>query len=228
MLNNVVNPQCLRYFDMMKNDEYLIVFGISGKIKASFFKKENEIYEYFHLFNIKKISEYKKFKYPISFLFRNEPFADKYQYNICDHKTWAEKIRESNLTEVKKQLEKDDDNNAKLIYKKILTDGGKFVTFDEYRVTHGGLLVCAVASDEDYYWVYVDFDLNICLSSCVGKYDFIDSKAKHFTELRQMIEEHPEELYEKILKCFGRSSDAIFTPVIISNELKKEVDYEKG
>lgn len=226
MLNNIVNTQCIRYFNDMKNDEYLIILGISGKVKASFFKKDGEIYEYFHIFNVKKISEYKDFKYPISFLFRNEPFADKYQYVLCDKKKWSESIRESNLTSVKKELEKDGDNTAKLIYNEILRDGGKFVTFNNLLSTDQRLLVCAVASDEDYYWVCIDNDLNIRLSSCVGDYDVIDyTTNKSLEKLKKMSEEHPVELYEKVVRAFDGSNDAIFTPVIINDNFKKEVYY---
>lgn len=219
---NVVNSDCVRYFQLMKDGQYLAIIDQKGIVRASFFKKEGKLYEYFDIFTVKSLDDYKEFAYPLSFLFRNEPLAKTYTYVICDQNQWSEQIKANNLKWAKDKLDEDGDNNAKLIYKDILKDGGKFVSFGS-RFNNGGLLVCAVSSDEDYYWAYIESNLKIHLSSCVGGYDIIDGDEVEFNILNYLIENDPESLYQRVLERFKGTSDAIFTPVIISETFKKEV-----
>lgn len=219
---NVVNSDCVRYFQLMKDGQYLVIIDQKGIVRASFFKKEGKLYEYFDIFTVKSLDDYKEFAYPLSFLFRNKPLAKTYTYVICDQNQWCEQIKANNLKWAKDKLDEDDDNNAKLIYKDILKDGGKFVSFGS-RFNNNGLLVCAVSSDEDYYWVYIESNLKIHLSSCVGGYDIIDGDEVEFNILKYLIENDPESLYQRVLERFKGTSDAIFTPVIISETFKKEV-----
>ena len=85
-----------------------------------------------------------------------------------------------------------------------------------------GLLVCAVSSDEDYYWVYIETNLKVHLSSCVGGYEIIEGNEVEFSILKHLIENDPESLYLRILENFKGTSDAIFTPIVISETFKKE------
>ena len=62
-------------------------------------------------------------------MFRNEPNAKTYIYHICDEYEWNERLKANNLKWAKDKLDEDGDNNTKLIYKDILKDGGKFVSF---------------------------------------------------------------------------------------------------
>ena len=64
-------------------------------------------------------------------------------------------------------LKSQESNNAKFIYNNIKKDQGKFIKFD-----YGGegLLLTVVATDEDYYYVYLTKDKKIKLNTCVSEY----------------------------------------------------------
>nr|DAF43855.1 MAG TPA: hypothetical protein [Myoviridae sp. ctNQV2] len=217
---NIVNCDCIRYFQLMKDNQYLAIIDQEGIIKASFIKMNGKIYEYFDIFTIKCLDDYKEFAYPLSFLFRNEPNAKTYIYHICDEYEWNEILKANNLKWAREKL-KDNNSNAKLIYEEILKDGGKFVSFGSLP-NDVGLLVCAVSSDEDYYWVYIETNLKVHLSSCVGGYEIIEGNEVEFNILKHLIENDPESLYLRILENFKGTSDAIFTPIVISETFKKE------
>jgi hypothetical protein len=204
----------------MKDNQYLAIIDQESIIKASFIKMGGKIYEYFDIFTIKCLDDYKEFAYPLSFLFRNEPNAKTYIYHICDEYEWNERLKANNLKWAKEEL-KDSNSNAKLIYEEILKDGGKFVSFGSLP-NDVGLLVCAVSSDEDYYWVYIETNLKVHLSSCVGGYEIIEGNEVEFNILKHLIENDPESLYLRILENFKGTSDAIFTPIVISKTFKKE------
>lgn len=218
---NIVNCDCIRYFQLMKDNQYLAIIDQEGIIKASFIKMNGKIYEYFDIFTIKCLDDYKEFAYSLSFLFRDEPNAKTYIYHICDEYEWNERLKANNLKWAKENLDEDGDNNTKLIYKDILKDGGKFVSFGSLP-NDVGLLVCAVSSDEDYYWVYIETNLKVHLSSCVGGYEIIEGNEVEFNILKHLIENDPESLYLRILENFKGTSDAIFTPIVISETFKKE------
>lgn len=218
---NIVNCDCIRYFQLMKDNQYLAIIDQEGIIKASFIKMNGKIYEYFDIFTIKCLDDYKEFAYSLSFLFRDEPNAKTYIYHICDEYEWNERLKANNLKWAKEKLDEDGDNNTKLIYKDILKDGGKFVSFGSLP-NDVGLLVCAVSSDEDYYWVYIETNLKVHLSSCVGGYEIIEGNEVEFNILKHLIENDPESLYLRILEHFKGTSDAIFTPIVISEMFKKE------
>lgn len=218
---NIVNCDCIRYFQLMKDNQYLAIIDQEGIIKASFIKMNGKIYEYFDIFTIKCLDDYKEFAYSLSFLFRDEPNAKTYIYHICDEYEWNERLKANNLKWAKEELDEDGDNNTKLIYKDILKDGGKFVSFGSLP-NDVGLLVCAVSSDEDYYWVYIETNLKVHLSSCVGGYEIIEGNEVEFNILKHLIENDPESLYLRILENFKGTSDAIFTPIVISETFKKE------
>lgn len=218
---NIINCDCVRYFQLMKDNQYLAIIDQEGIIKASFIKMGGKIYEYFDIFTIKCLDDYKEFAYSLSFLFRDEPNAKTYIYHICDEYEWNERLKANNLKWAKEKLDEDGDNNTKLIYKDILKDGGKFVSFGSLP-NDVGLLVCAVSSDEDYYWVYIETNLKVHLSSCVGGYEIIEGNEVEFSILKHLIENDPESLYLRILENFKGTSDAIFTPIVISETFKKE------
>lgn len=213
----IINSDCVKYFNLLKNNEWLLILDDKRIIIASFFKTEDEIYEYFYLFNIKKIKTYKEFKYPLSFLFRNEPNSNSYVYHICSNEERSKTLKQNNLFFVNKELESDNDNNAKSIHNDILKDGGKFISFGDSNII-GGLLVCAVSSDEDYYWAYITTNLDVQLSSCVGGYEILDGDCVEFNILKHLIDNEPEYLIEIVHKSFEDSTDAIFTPVIVNQK----------
>lgn len=217
---NIINSDCIDYFHQMKNGEYLTIIDQEGNVKASFFKKEEKFYEYFNIFTATPLDDYKEFASPLSFLFRNEPSVKTYTYHICNQAQWSKQIKISNFKNVLKELTESGNNNAKFISKKIDIDGGKLVSFGS-SLNFKGLLVCAVATDEDYYWVYIDTNLGVNLSSCVGGYEFIDGNGVEFNILRNLMESDPESLYQRVLERFENTSDAIFTSIVISKTFSR-------
>lgn len=219
-ISEIINSDCIRYFNILKNNQYLVIFDYNNnKVVASFFKRDNNnIFEYFHLYNAKNINEYKTFKYPLSFFFRNEPLSKTYIYDICDENKFINYIKNNIKNNLDKELKKDDENNAILINNEINLNGGKFISFGS-DINDKGLLVCATATDEDYYWCYVDNQLNIKLSSCVGGFDILDeneiNKAE-FNMLKYIIENKPNDLKERIIEHFNNKIDYIFTNIKIN------------
>lgn len=95
-------------------------------------------------------------------------------------------------------------NNLKLLTKELSLDCGKIVTFSNNGIPM--LLVCALASDEDYYYLAVDKDFKIHYESCVGKYHLVTDEEcisemkkwqvdNNFT-IKKVIEEHFDEDFE--------------------------------
>ena len=63
-------------------------------------------------------------------------------------------------------------SNYNIIVNEVNRDGGKYIKFDNDDI---GFLICATSTIEDYYYVYMDKDKNIKMSSCVGGYKVLES-----------------------------------------------------
>lgn len=69
-----------------------------------------------------------------------------------------------------------------MMKEKIEKYGGKIVSFE---TNDDGLLVGATITDEDLYWVYVDKDFKVHLSSTVGGFKVIENPDDSFKTLLQ-------------------------------------------
>lgn len=93
---------------------------------------------------------------------------------------WMNRLELINLKRdtIKKQIDEarnsETDNNLKLITKELSLDCGKIVTFSNNGIPL--LLICALASDEDYYYLAIDKDFKIHYETCVGKYHLVSDK----------------------------------------------------
>ena len=102
-------------------------------------------------------------------LFINYSIKDKFKCLTCKH--WKKNyfyILDKSL-EVSKKNPK---SNYNLIVNEVNMDGGKYIKFDNDDI---GFLICATSTIEDYYYMYMDKDKNIKMSSCVGGYKVLKS-----------------------------------------------------
>lgn len=115
---------------------------------------------YMHIFSHKDLDE------DAEFWDKAGEFADDTSVLVTDYAVFSAIVRKSNKDHVEDYLTIEDSNASK-IAKKVEEDGGKIVyDNDKYLILLG-----AVASDEDYYYVYLDEKLKVSYTTCVGKYE---------------------------------------------------------
>ena len=123
-----------------------------------------------------KHKEYRKdYRSRLRYYFTLEEQLGLYVYNYykgcisCKYwKSNYDYIVNKHIEEVKK----DPKSNYNIIVNEVNRDGGKYIKFDNDDI---GFLICATSTIEDYYYMYMDKDRNIKMSSCVGGYEIIES-----------------------------------------------------
>lgn len=90
----------------------------------------------------------------------------------ANEKRLIEIRREAIQCQIDEARNEDGVNNLKLITKELAEDCGKIVNFSDDNIPL--LLVCAVSSDEDYYYFGMDMDMKPYYESCVGKYHVVN------------------------------------------------------
>lgn len=81
-------------------------------------------------------------------------------------------------------------------------DCGKIVSF--YEDNTPLLLICAVSSEDDYYYVCLEKNMKFHYETCVSKYSIIDDE-KIITEMKEWQKENMNEIKNAIYKkLFGR------------------------
>lgn len=110
-------------------------------------------------------------------------------------------------------LESNEETNAKLIRQDLKEDKFKVITFNEGK-TIDGILICAVSSDEDYYYMSINMNKKVHYSSCVGKYQIVDDEDV-INEYNIWLKENRTEIQEIIDKEVYDNFDVPFTDCII-------------
>lgn len=96
----------------------------------------------------------------------------------------------------------EEDNNLKLIVNELKEDCGKIVSF--YEDNTPLLLICAVSSEDDYYYVCLEKNMKFHYETCVSKYSIIDNESI-ITEMKEWQKENMNEIKNAIYKkLFGR------------------------
>lgn len=182
----------------LKKDEYITVYDENNHLMRSFFWHDGKIIEYVDNFHSWELSDKAYFS-----LFNSKiplPFITFYK---TDENGWIFRVKQENLQEVQKQLNSKEKNNAKIIYNELIDDIGKKVNFRDEA--DSGILICAVASDEDYYYVIVnENDYKITFSSCVCKYKIIDENP---------IQNNKQALLQTVIDKILNTQDVIFTDI---------------
>ncbi len=100
-------------------------------------------------------------------LYNDYSISKKDKCLTCEHwRTNYDYILNKSLEDARKNKK----SNYNVIVNEVNMDGGKYIKFDNNDI---GFLICATSTIEDYYYVYMDKDKNIKMSSCVGGYEVI-------------------------------------------------------
>lgn len=127
------------------------------------------------------------------------------------------KIRRMTIQRRIYELQKsEEDNNLKLIVNELKEDCGKIVNFYEDKTPL--LLICAVSSEEDYYYVCLEKNMKFHYESCVSKYSIIDDE-KIIAEMKEWQKENMNEIKNAIYKTLFGRFDVPFTD--LSNIFKE-------
>lgn len=136
--------------------------------------KNRKPYEYVNIFSSKEIKEDSDEHYFFNILRKEDCHIV-----IETKKKFFLYKRKENYDEYMRALEDKEINNAKLILNEIKKDQGKYVVFDfggERDPRFEGFLLTVVASDEDYYYVYLKQDKMLGFVSCVSGYKVIENE----------------------------------------------------
>ena len=136
--------------------------------------------------------------------------SDDYPCRTCE----VQKERYKELLEKSVQAAyANKDSNIHLIKRIVSKYSGTIVNVSgDY-----GLLVGATSTLEDYYWVYIDSDLKVCYSSCVGAIKDIDEIPANCSVLSYMIKHQKQDLMDKVMKSINshKDTDLLITPITI-------------
>ena len=102
----------------------------------------------------------------------------------------------------------EEDNNLKLIVNELKEDCGKIVSF--YKDNTPLLLVCAVSSEEDYYYVCLEKNMKFHYETCLSKYSIINDE-KIIAEMKEWRKENINEIKNAIYKTLFGRFDVPFT-----------------
>lgn len=116
--------------------------------------------------------------------------------------------RQTIVRQIDEARKSKENNNLKIIVDELKEDCGKIVSF--YNDNVPLLLVCAVSSEEDYYYVGIDKNMKLHYESCVGKYDAIDDKGI-IQEMEKWLIDNNNEIKTAIQKALFEGFDVPFT-----------------
>lgn len=119
------------------------------------------------------------------------------------------KIRRQTIQKrIDESKKSEEDNNLKLIVNELKEDCGKIVSF--YKDNTPLLLVCAVSSEEDYYYVCLEKNMKFHYKTCLSKYSIIDDE-KIIAEMKEWRKENINEIKNAIYKTLFGRFDVPFT-----------------
>ena len=208
--NAIKNKFVLPYLTILKENQYLVITDEDDVIQGRFVNVGNKLIEIFNIFNTKEIEEYVKWMYPLSFFVRDIDKWELLKFNVFDRKGYVQFMK-NNLKKSVEQVIKshgDDNDTYSMMKEKIEKYGGKVVSFE---TNDDGLLVGATTTDEDLYWVYVDKDFKVHLSSSVGGFKVIENPDDSFNNLLHVAQNEPENIAHLINERVEDTIDYIFT-----------------
>lgn len=114
----------------------------------------------------------------------------------------------------------DEKNNFFLIQNKLKKDGGKIVTFDDFKSKDEmGLLIGVTSTDEDYYYQYVDVNYKIHNMTCVGGYKVVDDKdintIRSLNRLKRLSKEKTKCIMNLLEEKLLKDAEVFFTPIYL-------------
>lgn len=114
----------------------------------------------------------------------------------------------------------DEECNFFSIKEKLEKDGGKIVTFDDFKSKDEiGLLIGVTSTDEDYYYQYVDSNFKIQNMTCVGGYKVVEDKdiPKNLRKFQKDVitRANVNRIKTAIWKQFLKNAEVFFTPIYL-------------
>ena len=165
------------YIDKLGRSEVLCIYSNNNNslLDMIFIHiKNRKPYEYVNIFSSKEINENSDEHYFFNILRKEDCHIV-----IETKKKFFLYKRSENFNKYMRALDDKEMNNAKLILHEIKRDQGKYVSFSfggERDSRFEGFLLTVVASDEDYYYVYLKQDNTLGLISCVSGYNVVDDE----------------------------------------------------
>lgn len=208
--NTIKNKFVVPYLTILKDNQYLVITDEDDVIQGRFVNTDNKLIEIFNIFNTKEIEEYVEWMYALSFFVRDIDKWELLKFNVFDRKGYVQFMK-NNLKKSVEQVIKfrgDDNNTYSIMKKEIEKYGGKIVSFG---TNDDGLLVGATTTDEDLYWIYIDKDFEVHLSSAVGGFKVIENPDDSFKTLLHVAQSEPENIALIVNERVEDSIDYIFT-----------------
>ena len=210
MENVIKNKFVIPYLTLLKDEQYLVITDEDNFIKGRFVNADNKLIEIFDIYNTKEVEKYIEWMYPLSFFVRDIDKWELLKFNVFDRKGYVQFMK-NNLKKSVEQVIKfrgDDNDTYSMMKEKIEKYGGKVVSFE---TNDDGLLVGATITDEDLYWVYVDKDFEVHLSSAVGGFKVIEYPDDSFKTLLHVAQNEPENIALIVNESVEDDIDYIFT-----------------
>ena len=208
--NTIKNKFVVPYLTILKDNQYLVITDEDDVIQGRFVNTDNKLIEIFNIYNTKEIEKYIEGMYSLSFLVQNIDKWELLKFNVFDREGYVQFMKD-NLKDSVEQILKfpgDDSDTYSIMKKEIEEYGGKIVSFD---TNDDGLLVGATITDEDLYWVYVDKDFKVHLSSAVGGFKVIENPDDSFKTLLYVAQNEPENIALIVNERVEDDIDYIFT-----------------
>ena len=206
----IKNKFVIPYLTILKKNQYLVITDEDDVIQGRFVNTDNKLIEIFNIYNTKEIEKYIEGMYSLSFLVQNIDKWELLKFNVFDREGYVQFMKD-NLKDSVDQILKfpgDDSDTYSIMKKEIEEYGGKIVSFD---TNDDGLLVGATITDEDLYWVYVDKDFKVHLSSAVGGFKVIENPDDSFKTLLHVAQNEPENIALIVNERVEDDIDYIFT-----------------
>ena len=208
--NTIKNKFVVPYLTILKDNQYLVITDEDDVIQGRFVNNDDNLIEIFNIFNTKEVEKYVEWMYPLSFFVRDIDKWELLKFNVFDRKGYVQFMK-NNLKKSVEQVIKfrgDDNNTYSIMKKEIEKYGGKIVSFG---TNDDGLLVGATTTDEDLYWIYIDKDFEVHLSSAVGGFKVIENPDDSFKTLLHGAQSEPENIALIVNERVEDSIDYIFT-----------------
>ena len=127
--------------------------------------------------------------------------------------------RELNKQHASSQINSDQDNNLKLIKRELENKyGGSFISFHNSQPVY---CICAVDSEDDYYWVGINKDYKLKYFTCCGNPTILKKIPEELYTFNLELKDDPESILKIINEELSKVSDFPFTDIYLGDNVYK-------
>lgn len=188
--------------------------------------RRGDVYDYYcHYFYSEWNNEWREFDGIVTQNFKiNERYSalrylsekDNIKFEWVNEKGLRKIRRQTIQRRIDESKKSEEENNLKLIVNELKEDCGNIVSFHEDNTPL--LLVCAVSTEDDYYYVGLEKGMKFHYETCVNKYSIINDE-KIIAEMKEWQKENINEIKNAVYKTLFGRFDVPFTDFsIIFNE----------